>query len=151
MNDCSGTGEFYTLGHLSLFTGLTDRTLRNYLSSGILQGEKINGVWHFTPEQAQALITHPAVRPSILARRNAVIYDFLLNNKKKEPQCCVILDLPGTDDRETIEYFCTRINSGSFHDLQFSFDSVSGTPRVILKGRTDEVMALVEGYRGERG
>ena len=72
MNDTSATGNYYTLGHLTLFTGLTDRTLRNYLASGILQGEKINGVWHFTPEQAHALVTHPTARAAILAKNNAI-------------------------------------------------------------------------------
>ncbi|MBE5814723.1 MAG: hypothetical protein E7320_05895 [Clostridiales bacterium] len=146
MNDTSATGKYYTLGHLSLFTGLTDRTLRNYLSSGILEGEKINGVWHFTPEQAQALITHPAVRPQIIAKKNALIYDFLLENKRKEQACCIILDLPGLPEKQTMEYFCHAINEGSFQNLEFSFDSVRQTPRIILRGKTEQVLSLVNGY-----
>ncbi len=43
-------GNYYLISHLVLSTGLTDRTIRNYIASGILQGEKINGLWHFTPE-----------------------------------------------------------------------------------------------------
>ena len=146
MNDTSVTDNDYTLGHLALFTGLTDRTLRNYLASGILQGEKINGVWHFTSEQAQALITHPTARAAILAKNNAIIYDFLLNEHKTSNQCCLILDLPQSDDQSTIEYFCNSINQGDFHDLQFSFDSVSGMPRVILRGPSRQVLALANGY-----
>ena len=38
------TGQYYTLGHLSQITGLTDRTLRTYLKNGILEGEKISGI-----------------------------------------------------------------------------------------------------------
>ena len=41
----------YTIANIVQFTGLTDRTIRNYISSGILIGEKTNGVWQFTPEQ----------------------------------------------------------------------------------------------------
>ena len=33
------TGNYYVLNHLVLITGLTDRTLRSYIASGILQGE----------------------------------------------------------------------------------------------------------------
>ncbi len=146
MNDTSATGRYYTLGHLAMFTGLTDRTLRNYLSSGILQGEKMNGVWHFTPEQAQGLINHPAVRQQILAKKNAVIYDFLLENKRKDQECCMILDLPGLPEQETIEYFCHAINEGSFQNLSFSFDGIDTTPRIILKGKTEQVLKLVNGF-----
>lgn len=44
-----GSGKYYLISHLVLLTGLTDRTIRKYISSGILQGEKIDGLWHFTP------------------------------------------------------------------------------------------------------
>lgn len=146
MDESSAIGNYYTIGHLTLFTGLTDRTLRTYLASGILQGEKINGVWHFTPEQAQALITHPTARAAILAKNNAIIYDFLLNEHKTSNQCCLILDLPQSDEQSTIEYFCNSINQGDYHDLQFSFNSVSGMPRVILRGPSQQILALVNGY-----
>ena len=35
--------EFYTINEMSTITGLTTRTLRNYLKLGILNGEKIEG------------------------------------------------------------------------------------------------------------
>lgn len=146
MNGPNTTGESYTLAQLCRFTGLTDRTLRNYLSAGILKGEKVNGVWRFSPEQAQALVTHPAVRQQILAKRNAIIYDFLLEDKRKEQACCIILDLPGLQEQKVMEYFCNTINEGSFQHLEFSFDSVCQTPRIILRGKTEQVLSLVNGY-----
>ena len=78
------TGNYYLINHLVLITGLTDRTIRNYISTGILHGEKINGIWHFTPEEVDQFIAHPAVRPSILAKHHTFVYDFLLENKKKK-------------------------------------------------------------------
>ena len=50
MNDCSAVGNYYTIGHITQCTGLTDRTIRTYISMGFLQGEKINGLWQFTDE-----------------------------------------------------------------------------------------------------
>lgn len=74
--------NLYLINHLVLITGLTDRTIRSYISSGILKGEKINGIWHFTAEEVEDFIKNPAVRPSITAKNNAIIYDFLLDNSK---------------------------------------------------------------------
>lgn len=139
-------GHYYTLGHLTQFTGLTDRTLRTYLSKGILEGEKINGVWHFTEVQLDAFFRHPAVRPALIARHNAAVYDFLLETKRKEPRICVILDLPGTDREAITDHFCSAITRGDLHDLHFSFDGVE-TPRVILYGRPDEILDLVNSYK----
>ena len=144
------TGHYFLINHLVLFTGLTDRTIRNYISSGILQGEKINGLWHFTPEQVEAFVRHPAVRPSILAKQNAVVYDFLSEEHKEACEVCMILDFPGKDKAELAEYFGYRISNEDFQNIQFSFDGVKKTARVILKGAAGEVLSLVNGYMQEQ-
>lgn len=137
------TGKYYLISHLVLITGLSDRTIRNYISSGILQGEKINGLWHFTPEQTERFICHPAVRPSILAKQHSAVYDFLLENKKDACEICMILDIPGRSKKEIAEYFCYRISNEAFQNIHFSFDGFSDVPRVILKGATADVLRLV--------
>ena len=141
------TGNYYVINHLVMFTGLSDRTIRNYIASGILNGEKINGLWHFTPEEVDAFVRHPAVRPSILAKNNGIVYDFLLDNKKAKQEACIILDIPRADTKEVAEYFCDNISSGAYHDIQFSFDGVMETSRVILKGDAAEVLRLVNAYQ----
>ena len=98
-------GKYYVINHLILLTGLTDRTIRNYIASGILVGEKINGVWHFTKEQVESFICHPAVRPSIIAKNNSLVYDFLLEDKKKQREICMILDIPCEDKKSVAEFF----------------------------------------------
>ncbi len=139
-------GHYYTLGHLTQFTGFTDRTLRSYLSRGILEGEKINGVWHFTEAQLDAFLCHPAVRPSIIAKNNSAVYDFMLDAKKTEPRICIILDLPGADRESVSEFFCNAIMNSDLRDLRFSFDGI-GTPRVILSGHPEEILSLVNSYK----
>ena len=143
------TGKYYVINHLVMFTGLSDRTIRNYIASGILQGEKINGLWHFTPEQVEEFVRHPAVRPSILAKNNGLVYDFLLDTKKSGQEMCVILDTPCADKKTVAEYFCYSINSGGYHNIQFSFDGVMETSRVILKGDAAEVLRLVNEYNSK--
>ena len=139
-------GNYYLINHLLLITGLTDRTIRNYISSGILQGEKINGLWHFTPEQVEEFLRHPAVRPSILAKHNAAVYDFLLNTKKTAFEICMILDIPGKEEKKVAEYFCYRISNEDFRNIRFSFDTTAGVSRVILTGSADEVLRLANGF-----
>ena len=146
MRDTSTTGNYYTINSIVMISGLTDRTIRSYISSGILEGEKINGLWHFTPEQVEAFLRHPTVRPSILAKNNGMVYDFLLEDKKQKQETCIMLDLPGADEKAVAEFFCYAINNGDYRDLQFRFDSVSGTPRIILRGIPDQVLALVSAY-----
>ena len=138
--------KLYLISHLTLITGLTDRTIRNYIASGILKGEKINGIWHFTPEEVDAFIKNPAVRPSIVAKNNSVVYDFMLNDSKKEEETCVILDLPKCDIKETAEFFCYGISNGDYKDINFSFDGNYKTPRIILRGKPSDVFGLIGDY-----
>lgn len=138
-------GHYYTLGHLTQFTGLTDRTLRTYLSKGILEGEKINGVWHFTEAQLDAFFRHPAVRPAVQAKNNSIVYDFMLDTKKTAQQACVILDLPNADPEEISRFFCEAICCGDYQNLRFSFDGIT-SPRVILSGPADQILSLVNSY-----
>lgn len=146
MEDTTATGNYYNINSIVMISGLTDRTIRSYIASGILEGEKINGLWHFTPEQVEAFLCHPSVRPSIVAKNNGIVYDFLLNDRKASHEACVILDMPGGDEKATAEFFCYTINSGSYGNIRFCFDSVTGTPRVILRGDTAEVLKLVNSY-----
>ena len=138
--------EYYTIGHICQFTGFTDRTVRNYISMGILNGEKINGVWHFSPEQVEEFIRHPAVRPSLQAKRNGYVYDFIINQSQDKHRCCMILDFPGEEQKTISEYFCHTISTEDYHDIDFSFDGCASVPRVILRGDTGEVLRLVNGF-----
>ncbi len=138
--------KLYLINHLTLITGLTDRTIRNYIASGILKGEKINGMWHFTPEEVDAFIKNPAVRPSIIAKNNSVVYDFMLNDSKKEEEACVILDIPNADIKTISEFFCCKISEGDFQNINFSLDGYYKTPRVILKGKAKDVFGLIDEY-----
>ena len=138
--------ELYLISHITLITGLSDRTIRNYIASGILKGEKINGIWHFTPEEVDAFIKNPAVRPSIVAKNNSVVYDFMLNDSKKEEETCVILDLAKSDIKETAEFFCYGISNGDYKDINFSFDGNYKTPRIILRGKPSDVFGLIGDY-----
>ena len=142
--------EYYTLADAVSITGLTDRTLRTYISQKTLEGEKHNGAWRFTAEQLGTFLNDPNVLPGIRTKKNAIVYDFLADSHRLKQECCMLLDLPAANFEAVAEFFCSAINSGDYGDVIFSFDSLgSRTPRVILKGQTDCVLALIEHFRAE--
>ena len=85
--------ESYNIKELAMMTDLTTRTLRNYLRSGLLNGDKIDGMWQFTAENISDFISNPIVKPSIQAKNKAIVFDFLADDHKKEDSICTILDL----------------------------------------------------------
>ena len=91
----------YTIEQLSCITGLTTRTLRNYLKSNILQGSKDSGMWHFTEEQVSEFIHHPMVYPSIQDTRSRVTMPLSMifwrgrTMEKMKSACCSISNWTG--------------------------------------------------------
>ena len=86
--------EQYNLNDLALMTGFTTRTLRNYLNQGLLEGEKENGLWQFTPEQLDRFFSEPFVKEGLRIKRSSAVFDFLAEKDRKEARTCVVLGFP---------------------------------------------------------
>ena len=138
----------YTINDIATMTGLSTRAVREYMKLGFLSCEKENGVWRFTDEAVGALFANGAVAPSIKAKRNALVYDFMLDEKKKNDELCAVLDLmaEGKDAMDISAFFCSAINSGEFSGLAFSFEHSGKNARVIVKGPAEEVLGIMNAY-----
>ncbi len=135
----------YTINEVATMTGLTTRTIRNYLKAGLINGEKTNGIWTFSSEDYYNLLNNPTIKPSIQAKNNAVIYDFLINDRKKANNICTIIDLYVEDDEanEISQFFCNAINTiNDTVDLNFKFEKHGKNVRIILSG-TDEIIVEI--------
>lgn len=129
-------------------TGLTTRTLRNYIKDNILIGEKISGVWQFTEDDISNFITNPIVKPTIQAKEKSIISDFLNDNKKEKNQICSILDLYISDmEAENVcNLFCNFINQKEDSNIKFSYKKNGKYTRIILSGDEDCIMEILNFY-----
>ena len=85
--------KWYGVEDVVRMSRLSERTVRNYLSMGLLEGEKVDGAWRFTAEQFEAFLRQEMVSQSVRAKANSIVYDFLLVEKRREGAACLILDL----------------------------------------------------------
>lgn len=143
--------ELYTINHVALMSGLSSRTIRNYMKMGLIEGEMINGVWHFTAEDVGDLFANPSVAPAIRARRNALIYDFLSDDYKQQDEMCSIIDNRATLEEANAmsEFFCDAINRAGLGSVRFGFSFNGTRARVILTGPEDAVQQLLARYYNE--
>ena len=143
--------NWYTLNDIAMMTGFTTRTLRNYLRQGILKGEKVDGAWRFSEEEYEAFLTHPAVKPGIRAKQNAIVNDFLLLNAKKENRTCVILDIctEREEAKQAAAFFCERIKEQEDEELQFGMEWHKKNMRIILSGPETAVKEIMKRYYEE--
>ena len=138
----------YTLEQLSMMTGLTTRTLRNYLKSGILCGSKDTGVWLFDEQQVQAFVGHPSAAPSIRTKQQAIVYDFLAGQEQMENEMCVMLDrsVQKKAAGKMADFLCQA--AGQSSHIRFSYTWRAGKAHFILKGAEEEIHSILsEFYR----
>ena len=76
----------YTLDDIALMTGFSTRTLRNYLTQGLLKGEKIDGKWQFTAGELDRFFAEPFVREGLRIKRNGIVFDFLADRSKNQAE-----------------------------------------------------------------
>lgn len=141
----------YDLDDLATMTGLTTRTLRNYIKRGILHGEKCGGSWRFSADDFAALLSNGDVKRSLRARRNGDVLDFLAETPKRSNQACFILDcaVSDTDGAAIASFFTSRVVSPG---VRFSYERDSGMSRVILHGEERLVAELIaEYYQFQKG
>jgi len=143
--------ESYTINDVAVMTGLTTRTVRNYMKLGMLEGEKVDGTWQFSAEAVSAFIADKNVQPSIQAKKNGVVFDFLADQHKKVNEICTILDFPVSEEEamEISAFFCKEVSTPGVGNMKFNFSYNHGMARVILKGNEDFVVEVMKKYYQE--
>ena len=142
---------WYTMNDIAMMSGLTTRTLRNYLRMGLLTGEKVDGVWRFSEEQLYAFMDNPSVCQGMHAKQNAIVTDFLLMGGRKENRTCVILDycMEWEEARRIIDFFCDRIKVQGDEELRFGMERHKKNVRLILSGSETAVKEIMKCYYEE--
>ena len=140
--------DMYTINHVALMSGLSSRTIRNYMKMGFIEGEMINGVWHFSAEAVGDFFANPNAAPAIKAKRNALIFDFLADDDKQQDEMCTVIDQRvNLEEANAIsEFFCDAINRAWSGVIRFGFSFNGNQARIILTGPEDAVQQLLAAY-----
>ena len=143
--------EFFTIEDLATMTMLSTRTLRNYITQGFLEGEKIDGAWRFTTEDIESFFNEDFVKQSIQSKKNGIIYDYISNEVKNENSVCSIYDYTNIEKDEA-ENICKRmielVNSNQYGKVTFSysFNNKKKIVRIILTGAISNMNALINDF-----
>ena len=99
--------KYYTISDIAKLTRLTDRTIRNYLANGSLNGKKVGGQWRFTKDDIKSLFSDNKFEDDMKNKTEKSIHsyynnqlEFLDNNK-----CCQIIDVIIENKEERMKMF----------------------------------------------
>lgn len=135
--------KLYTVADVAQVTGLTSRTIRNYLKDGTLTGQKIGVQWRFTEDEIKKLFSRqsPGQRsPSQIVR------GFLGEQDRARAEACVLFDFPDISELEGMELYqkMQEICCGEVGSMSYEYHEESRLLRVALSGDAEAVMDLLD-------
>ncbi|MBO4361032.1 MAG: helix-turn-helix domain-containing protein [Eubacteriaceae bacterium] len=124
--------KYYDLKELSMMSGLTDRTLRTYISMGMLSGEKVSGSWRFSASELERFFSEPYMKEGMKIKRNSIVFDFLSDTADRGERTCAILDIPSdrAESAQISAFFCERMQEVT--DTVFRCDWDAGHTRIVV-------------------
>ena len=100
--------KLYTVDDIAQMTGLTSRTIRNYIKDGRLNGKKIGVQWRFTKEDINELFKEQDFTDSVEKAKNQLVIDYINAKEIKDISSCTIVDYPCSNSEE-MESLCNKV------------------------------------------
>ncbi len=141
--------EYYTITDIAIMTGLSTRTIRNYIKSGLLSGSKKDKTWIFSENEVGKFFNEPFVKQSVQIKNYSLVRDFINNKHKTTNKVCSIFDYL-VKNIEEAEFLCDKIleqiNSNQYGEINFSFDydHKINIARIIITGETGLVLKMMQ-------
>lgn len=113
--------KLYTVKDIAIMTGLTERTIRNYIKDGKLRGKKIGVQWRFTEDDIKKLFEAESVSNNIMENNHDRVFNFL-KSKPKPDTGAVIINVPVASEDELeakVQQIVELVNRNE--NLEFSY------------------------------
>lgn len=122
----------YTIKELSLMSGLTTRTIRNYLKLGLLKGSKENNKWIFNEDDTIEFFKNSYVKQSIEIKNLSLVLESF-NSEKEE--VCNIIKIKDTLYENNIISIYNQINS--YDNFSFKMHKENEIVKMVFRSNIE--------------
>lgn len=143
--------KLYTVEDVAQMTGLTSRTIRNYLADGRLIGRKVGAQWRFTEENITAIFTEAGAR-STRSTAAGEVEAFLKPQTRSTVTVCSVIDYPA-ESAEAMAALVQKLTDQhlGFGDpslkFSFDFDEANSVARFTIIGEIAMVAKMIKTIR----
>ena len=152
--------KLYTVEGVAELTGLTGRTIRNYIADGRLRGRKIGAQWRFTEQDIDALFEDVTTRSSAPAAAEPAapsgtprqLAEFLIPSERDYACACAVVDVPadteplGAEISRRVDDFVAGC-AADRPEVAYSYDDDNAVARFIISGSLDLTAKLIKVIR----
>lgn len=144
--------KLYTVEDVARMTGLTSRTIRNYLADGRLTGRKVGAQWRFTEENISAIFTDAGVRKEAQSSSVSDVEAFLKPQSRSSVSICSVIDYPAESAEAMsalVQKLTDQIKGFDSATLRFNYDYNSdfAVARFTIIGEIAQVAKLIKTIR----
>ena len=141
--------KLYTVADVAEVTGLTSRTIRNYLKDGTLRGQKIGVQWRFTEEEIRKLFSRQTPGQDSPTQ---IVRSFLGQHEREGASFLALLDFPCVTEKDGMEIFAKlqKLRGAGIASMSYEYHDEGQLLRIALDGDTGAVMDLLEQIREEK-
>ena len=135
--------KLYTVADVAQITGLTSRTIRNYLKDGTLTGQKIGVQWRFTEDEIKKLFSRQTPGQSSPSQ---IVKSFLGEQERETSAFCALLDFPGVTQLDGMELY-RRLQEAckeGISSMSYEYHDEGQLLRIAVSGDIEAVMDLLE-------
>ena len=135
--------KLYTVADVAEVTGLTSRTIRNYLKDGTLRGQKIGVQWRFTEEEIRKLFSRQTPGQDSPTQ---IVRSFLGQHEREGASFLALLDFPCVTEKDGMEMFAKlqKLRGAGIASMSYEYHDEGQLLRIALDGDTGAVMDLLE-------
>ncbi len=137
-----------TILNISQMTGLTDRTIRNYIKRGLLQGNLIKGVWRFSKASLEAFFDEKFVKQGLEGKAAILVEHFLSDWKEIDDSLCSVYKLKINNDnsQKLCDELLEKINANNYRGMQFyyNFNKKTKIAKFVVTGLPEDVIDITK-------
>ena len=128
--------KYYTVADVAEFTGMTGRTIRNYLKDGTLTGTKIGVQWRFTEEDIRRLFHKESF---IIETPTQHVRNFMAGTDEDTNRLCLVFDLASCSEDEGISLKESLTEKEPELNVSHEYFPDTDVFRLCISGDTDSV------------
>ncbi len=135
--------KLYTVADVARVTGMTSRTIRNYLKDGTLTGQKIGVQWRFTEDEVKKLFSRQQPGNSSPTQ---IVRSYLGTLQRETAAFCALLDLPGVTQMQgmTVYTQLEQCCGTGIASISYEYHEESRLFRIAVSGELWAVTDLLE-------
>jgi len=132
--------KLYTVSDVANLTGMTDRTIRNYLKDGTLRGRKIGVQWRFTEDDIRQLFREYSLTPAFSEHDNAAVTELL---EHQASGTIAVTKIDGITSGQTQELYRSLRGQSSNVQIICQYEETRASARFIFSGPGAETAQLL--------